>query len=179
MQDLNNKIAQLRGSFPLWSARHAIVPFKDCCGADQVCLMGTRGRARARQCPLHGPFKTAGAIAEHCTTCRKVVQVLYELDAHVAVFPEFSVFCKGGHRRHGRGPTHRIDVLAVFQNGRCLAVEVDGRSHDNTANAHRDNRKDVLLKQHRVEIFRLSIRVPKMIDSELHDLKMHVQSMLV
>ena len=176
VQVKDNRLARVRDSMPIILRGRDVVPFTCCMGQQEVCLMSKARTARARECPLHGPGISLGG---HCITCRTVVQILYKEDAHVAVLPEFCVCTRSRQGKPGPGPLHRVDVLAVFHNGRCLAVEVDGRSHDSRESIDRDGRKEKFLTQHRVDLFRVCIRVPSQIETELHDLRLHVHSIVL
>eukprot|EP00892_Ulva_mutabilis_P010028 jgi/Ulvmu1/7398/UM036_0058.1 len=135
-----------------------VVPCEACSGQECKCYMWRRQSARAsrRACPLHGHCDEG--MTGHDQVRQQVVQLLHEIDQEVVVFPELGITApaqKGGRGRQvKRAKTYYVDVFAVLGNGVCLAVEVDGCSHDNRKQKTRDAVKDKLLQQtDRVQTF--------------------------
>ena len=164
---------RVRRCMSIIASGQVVVPLASCMGPDGVCLAVTRQGTRRRQCPLHGVRVRSGV---HWETCRDVVRILYQEHAQVAVLTEFCVTRK---YRSVTKIVHKVDVLAVFSNGRCLAVEVDGPSHDSTVCVGMDARKELLLCQHRIDVFRVDIRVHSQICFELDHLRQYVRSIIL
>lgn len=137
---------------------HARVPGSDGCVDGRLCLHCRWRRGPPVYCPLHGPDQKHSV---HERVSREAVHKVYCLDKLAAVLPAFRMRCAGVTRRKGkpvRGPALELDVLFVLSSGVCLALEVDGRSHNTKTAKRKDAQKAVAVNKCGVKLFRIDLR---------------------
>lgn len=142
-----------------------------CTRSGRSCLHAKWGRGPHPQCPLH---RLGHRTTQHDCVVRDIVDRVCELDADVAVLPSFGM--KGPLVSKNRGPAFYIDTLFVLSNGTPVAVEVDGRSHQNPVNKEQDALKGRMLRKCRIHLLRvdLSLALPP----QLYELEQSVAGLL-
>lgn len=130
----------------------------DSCVPGHVCYCSVWDSGQANKfCMYHGPEQRNSL---HDDIGRAIVDLIYSLDNHAYVLPEFVMQCKvrQGNGRFGVSNTYKIDILVVLSDGRRIAIELDGGSHQDCVQKARDEQKDSLLLPRGVEVCRVDIK---------------------
>lgn len=172
---------------------HGLVPKSVClqhfkaglCSGHKPCWFLKWGRSGRKDCPFHGgPCHLGPGHELHRNMCAAVVDRIHMLDCGAVVIPEAG--CLGGStkrvgNRWACGPAYYIDVLGILSNGQVLAIEVDGDSHDNSAEYHRDYSKARALIDCGIAILRVDIRsvhAPYAYSVELHNVDQFIEGLM-
>ena len=125
---------------------------------DCGCFYGKWGATGVpRECPLHGRLRKTA----HDELLRRILQLVHSLDGQACMFPQCVIrfISQAGQGRFGSIiRMYMVDLVVYLSNGRIIAFECDGRSHDNQAQRLRDWNKESWLNMHDVVILRLNIR---------------------
>lgn len=129
------------------------------------CFRGQWGTGGVpRECPLHGKLRATA----HDELLRRAIDLVFHLDSDARMLPQCVVKFKarrgrfgGRFGRCGGVRMYIVDLIVLLGNGAVIALECDGRSHDNKAQRLRDQNKQNGLIMCDVIVRRLCIRDAK------------------
>ena len=134
-------------------------PYGDAaCVRGKLCYCSVWDKEQVgKSCMYHGPRRKS---TFHDNLGREIIEMIYSIDSCACVLPEFVMKCNMRHNngRFGVSSAYRIDILVVLSDLRRIAIELDGKSHQDNVHKARDVLKDNLLEQCGIEVCRVGIQ---------------------
>ena len=134
-----------------------LIAYNGCAQVHEQCYFRSRGKKESKECPVHGADAKVGA---HTTVRVHLANAVHAVDPGAVILPEhwFTVQQMGDDGWFGSCTRYTSDMLVVLSNGKMVAFECDGYSHDCDLQRARDHVKDSYLASMSVPTCRLDIR---------------------